>query len=94
MFYNRLYNGKCNENDHIILFIERHFKIQLTFWRYQNLRTQVKVTSFIIYNHLKQFLFLRTTFLHSHSSKVDIFPNLKLAYKLLGCVFNHLLTST
>lgn len=92
MFYNCLFNGKCNENDYIILFIKRH--IQLTFWRYQNLRTQVKVKSFIIYNHLKQFLILRTTFLHSHSSSVDIFPNLKLAYNFLGYAFNHLFTTT
>lgn len=94
MYYNCLFNGKCNENGYIILFIKMHSKIQLTFWRYQNFRTQVKVKGFITYNHLKQFLFLQTTFLHSHSLSVDIFPILKLAYKFLSCAFNHLFTST
>lgn len=48
MFYSCLFIGKCNENDYVILFMKRHSNIQLKFWRYQNLRTQVKEKSFII----------------------------------------------
>lgn len=55
MFYNCLFIGKCNENDYIKLFIKRHSKFQLTFWRYQNLRTQVKVKSFIINTIIQSF---------------------------------------